>query len=139
MTDIATTSAIFRALGHPARLRILSMLRDGELCACQVTAVLELAPSTVSSHLAELRRTGLVAERKEGRWVHFKLADSDRERAILTPLWNRLEHDDQIENDRRIVQQLRAVPVEQLCRVDLDLTELSISRTAVAAGTTDHG
>ncbi len=46
----------YKALGHPVRLRILAMLRDGGLCVCQITAVLGLASSTVSAHLAELRR-----------------------------------------------------------------------------------
>ena len=49
-----------KALAHPGRLRILAMLRGGDLCVCQLTAVLELAASTVSSHLSDLRRAGLV-------------------------------------------------------------------------------
>jgi len=139
MTDLAWASRTLRALGHPARIRIASMLRDGELCACQIIAVLELAPSTVSAHLAELRRAGLITERKDGRWVHYALATTDPERDTLAPVWDRLHNDDQIANDQRIVRQLRAVPVEQLCRVDLDLTALSISRTAVAPGVAGNG
>ena len=139
MMDLASTSRVLKALGHPARLRIASMLRDGELCACQITAVLDLAPSTVSAHLAELRRAALITERRDGRWVHYALATTDPERAMLAPVWDRLRDDDQIASDRRIVRQLRAVPVERLCSVDLDLEVLSIFRTTVAAGTPDHG
>ncbi|HEX9691412.1 MAG TPA: hypothetical protein VGA22_04880 [Gemmatimonadales bacterium] len=58
---------------------------------------------------------------------------------MLAPVWDRLRDDDQIASDRRIVGQLRAVPVERLCSVDLDLEVLSIFRTTVAAGTPDHG
>jgi len=78
---------VHKALGHPARLRIVAMLRSGELCACQITAVLQLAPSTVSSHLAELRRAGLLTERKDGRWIHYRLAQSEDavEIAAVTP------------------------------------------------------
>ena len=65
---------ISRALGHPARLRTVAMLRTGELCVCQITEVLQLAQSTVSSHLRELRRAGLITERKDGRWVYFALS-----------------------------------------------------------------
>ena len=50
------------------------MLRGGELCVCQLNAVIALAPSTISAHLAELKDAGLVAERKTGRWVHYRLA-----------------------------------------------------------------
>jgi len=47
-----------KGLAHPARLRMLAMLAGGELCVCQMTAVLELAASTVSQHLAVLERGG---------------------------------------------------------------------------------
>jgi DNA-binding transcriptional ArsR family regulator len=105
------------------------MLRGGELCACQITAVLKLAPSTVSSHLAELRRAGLLNERKDGRWVHYRPASVEAAREILDPLWPQLARDTQIEEDERVLRQLRAVPVEQLCNVELSLERLSISRT----------
>lgn len=64
-----------RAVADPNRLRILAMLRQGELCVCQITAVLDLAPATVSKHLSLLRTAGLVRQRKDGRWVHYRLAE----------------------------------------------------------------
>lgn len=115
----------YKALGHPARIRILAMLRTGELCACQITAVLALAPSTVSAHLAELRRSGFVTERKEGRWVHYR-AGEDAE--IGERLWQQIKGDPQIRRDASTVQQLRAVPVEELCRADRDLARLTVAR-----------
>ena len=66
---------VLKAMGHPVRLRILALLRNGELCVCQITALLALANSTVSAHLADLKRAGLVSKRKEGRWVFYRLAD----------------------------------------------------------------
>lgn len=119
---------LHKALGHAARLRIVAMLRSGELCACQITAVLELAPSTVSAHLAELRRAGLLDERKVGRWVHYRLAETDAAGAVLEPLWLQLKQDTQIRNDHAVVKRLRTVPVEQLCSVERDLAQLTISR-----------
>lgn len=74
MTPAARWVMIFRTLGHPARLRILCLLAQRELCVCQLVEVLGLAFSTVSSHLALLRRAGLVQEHKEGRWVYYQLA-----------------------------------------------------------------
>lgn len=119
---------VYKALGHPARIRILAMLRTGELCACQITAVLALAPSTVSAHLAELRRAGLIAERKEGRWVHYRAAERGDAGEIGEWLWQRIKRDPQVRRDASTVKQLRAVPVDELCRVELDLTRLAVSR-----------
>jgi ArsR family transcriptional regulator len=76
-----------KALAHPVRLRILALLRGGELCICEVAEVLGLAPSTVSEHLTGLRRTGLVREWKVGRWVHVALSDEATARPVLESLW----------------------------------------------------
>ena len=76
-----------KALAHPVRLRILALLRDGELCVCEVAEVLELAPSTVSEHLTGLRRAGVVREWKAGRWVHVALAEGPEARSLLEALW----------------------------------------------------
>jgi DNA-binding transcriptional ArsR family regulator len=113
----------YKALGHPARLRILAMLRGGELCVCQVTAVLGLAASTVSAHLSELRRAGLVEEQKEGRWVRYRLSEAT---ADLAALWPKLDADPQARADAALLAQLRRVPLETLCRADLDLSRLGI-------------
>lgn len=115
-----------KAMAHPARLRILAMLRGGELCACQITAVLQLAPSTISAHLADLRRAGLIDERKDGRWVYSVLATSQRARRLLTPLWRELTEDPTVLEDARILERLRSVSLEKLCRADLDLGAVGI-------------
>lgn len=62
-----------RALADENRLRLLLALRGGELCACQLTELLGLAPSTVSKHLFLLKHAGLVESRKQGRWIYFQL------------------------------------------------------------------
>ena len=64
------------ALSDPGRVRILASLFEGELCVCQILELIELAPSTVSKHLAVLRDAGLIAGRKEGRWMYYRLSDS---------------------------------------------------------------
>ncbi len=78
---------LLKALAHPVRLRILALLRAGELCVCEVAEVLGLAPSTVSEHLTGLRRTGLVREWKVGRWVHVALSEDAAARPVLEALW----------------------------------------------------
>lgn len=110
-----TATRLFKALGHPARLRILAMLRTGELCVCQVTAVLGLAPSTVSAHLAELRRAELLHERKEGRWVHLSLSPEPHVVELLETVWRRLDGDPTVASDAGRVERLRCLSPEEVC------------------------
>ncbi len=65
---------LFKAFADPVRLRLLNLLADGEVCVCHLHGALELPQSTVSRHLAYLRKRGLVIGRKEGLWVHYRLA-----------------------------------------------------------------
>jgi len=120
-----------KALGHPARMRIAAMLRAGELCVCQMTAVLKLAASTVSAHLAELRRAGCVVERKEGRWVFYTLSDEGA--SLLASLAPDLGDDAQLAADDAVVAKLRAIGPEELCRVDLDLRKLGLDQKVTRA------
>jgi arsenate reductase/ArsR family transcriptional regulator len=86
----------YKALAHPARMRILAMLRGGELCVCQLIAVVRLAPSTISAHLVELKRAGLVEDRKEGKWVHVRLADGVDAQEVLESVFLTLADDPQV-------------------------------------------
>lgn len=65
---------IFRALSDRTRLRIMNLLRGGELCVCDLVGVLDVPQPTASRHLAYLRRAGLVRARKEGLWHYYRLA-----------------------------------------------------------------
>jgi ArsR family transcriptional regulator len=65
---------LFKAVADPVRLRLLHLLAAGEVCVCHLHGALHLPQSTVSRHLAYLRRRGLVVGRKEGLWVHYRLA-----------------------------------------------------------------
>jgi ArsR family transcriptional regulator len=65
---------MFRAFSDRTRLRLLHLLRNGELCVCDLVGALEVPQPKVSRHLAYLRRAGLVVARKEGLWMHYRLA-----------------------------------------------------------------
>ena len=69
---ITRLSRLGRALGGEGRIRALLALSGKEMCACHITALLRLAPSTVSKHMAILRRAGLVTSRRSGRWMHYR-------------------------------------------------------------------
>jgi len=120
---LADTVAVYKALGHPARLRIVAMLRGGELCVCQVTAVLGSATSTVSAHLAELRRAGLIGERKDGRWVYYSLAEgvADDDGPVA---WESLAGDRQLAGDAKLVAKLREIGPEEVCRPGFEVSRL---------------
>jgi ArsR family transcriptional regulator len=66
--------ALFRAFADRTRLRLLNLLRGGELCVCDLVDVIGAPQPTVSRHLAYLRRCGLVRVRKEGLWSYYRLA-----------------------------------------------------------------
>jgi DNA-binding transcriptional ArsR family regulator len=65
----------FRALGEPARLGLLSLMRDGERTVTELVEASGLSQANVSRHLRVLHTAGLVSRRREGTWVHYGLAD----------------------------------------------------------------
>ena len=68
-----TTAAAFKAIGHPVRLRILSLLARGKepLCVCHIEERFTLAQPTISHHLRVLRKAGLVSANRKGTWVYY--------------------------------------------------------------------
>jgi ArsR family transcriptional regulator, arsenate/arsenite/antimonite-responsive transcriptional repressor len=89
-----------------------------------LNAVIALAPSTVSAHLAELKDAGLVAERKAGRWVHYRLAAEGAAETALAALWPVLDEDRQVADDRRMLRGVTDLPVETICRPGFNLAAL---------------
>ena len=66
---------LFRAFSDRTRLRILNLLKEGELCVCDLVSILRVPQPTASRHLAYLRRAGLVRVRKERSWSYYSLAE----------------------------------------------------------------
>jgi ArsR family transcriptional regulator len=64
---------LFQALADPTRLHLVEILADGERCVCDLMAAVDAAQSRLSFHLKTLKDAGLVIDRKEGRWVHYRL------------------------------------------------------------------
>lgn len=72
---LCSEAKIFKVLSDVNRLKILNLLKEGELCACELTFALSNSQSTVSHHLSILKNAGLIKERKEGKWSYFRLSD----------------------------------------------------------------
>ena len=83
---------ILKALAHPVRLQILDILRDGEQCVCHLEAVLKLRQAYISQQLMTLRKAGLVADRKDGLRVYYRITDRAVFR-VLDPARNMVEHE----------------------------------------------
>jgi ArsR family transcriptional regulator, arsenate/arsenite/antimonite-responsive transcriptional repressor len=76
-TGLDESTRTLKAFADSVRLRLLNLLSgDREICVCHLHEALELPQPTVSRHLAYLRKRGLVSGRKEGLWVHYRLARS---------------------------------------------------------------
>lgn len=66
---------VFQGLADENRLRILETLRAGERCVCELQEELGMGQSLLSHHLRVLRESGLVLDRREGRWIHYSLSE----------------------------------------------------------------
>ena len=73
----ARLDLVFAALADETRRRILGLLASGEICVCHIHEALAVPQPTASRHLAHLRKAGLVSTRRDGLWVHYRLADID--------------------------------------------------------------
>ncbi len=71
---------ILKALSDSNRMRIISMLKERELCVCEITDILQLATSTVSKHLSLLKEAGLIEDEKDGKWVNYRI---NSERSLM--------------------------------------------------------
>lgn len=71
--DLEQSVGAFHALSDATRLQLVELLRGGERCVCELTDALESAQSRLSFHLRILKEAGLVLDRKEGRWVYYRL------------------------------------------------------------------
>ncbi len=110
---------VAKALSDENRVRILLSLRSGELCVCQVTELLALAPSTVSKHISILRRAGFVKLRKEGRWVYYRLAGRETPavaRSALAWVFRHAGTLPRARSDLRRLRQILRLDRSELCR-----------------------
>jgi ArsR family transcriptional regulator len=104
MGKTPTNSALdllFRALADPTRLRLLNLIADREICVCYFVEILRISQPKISRHLAYLRRAGIVAPRREGKWMHYRLMMPKDQAAagILTETLKHLNQAPEMRND----------------------------------------
>jgi ArsR family transcriptional regulator len=71
--SVEALARLCRALGDETRVRILGLLASGEICVCEIHGAIGVPQPTASRHLAYLRRAGLVAARRDGLWMHYRI------------------------------------------------------------------
>jgi ArsR family transcriptional regulator len=71
--DLRRAAQLFHALSDDTRLAILARLRRGERCVCELTDLLDTAQPRLSFHLKVLKDAGILLDRRDGRWVHYRI------------------------------------------------------------------
>jgi len=102
----------FRALADRTRLRLINLIAEDEVCVCFFVEILKMSQPKISRHLAYLRRAGIVATRREGNWMHYRItepADDDAAR-VLAEVRKWLAKDSNMQRDRQRLAQACCAP-----------------------------
>lgn len=102
----------FRALADRTRLRLLNLMRDQEVCVCYFVGILKMSQPKVSRHLAYLRRAGIAAARRQGTWMHYRIAipRDARVARLLREVLESLLGDREMLEDRARLDRARCAP-----------------------------
>lgn len=118
-SPIDRLTAVHAALSDHSRLRLLAACLDQERCVCQLVALIDLSNASISKHLGQLRRAGLLQSRREGRWVHYRLAEHP-DPIVADALALVRRHalaDEVIERDQRTLGHIDAIDPVELARM----------------------
>ncbi len=110
--ELTALETAFKALADATRLRILALLSAGEICVCHLHESLGVPQPTASRHLAYLRRAGLVEARRQGIWMHYRIAtDLDPVvRTVLDAATHALSHVPSTAKDLRRLEKETGAP-----------------------------
>src|SRR5437016_10722688 len=103
---------LFSALADRTRLRLISLIGDSEVCVCFLVEILKTSQPKISRHLAYLRRAGIVAARREGKWMHYRLTEPPDEHAarIFREVRASLSEHTELQRDREKLMQVCCAP-----------------------------
>lgn len=120
---------LFRALADRTRLRLISLLGDSEVCVCFLVEILKTSQPKISRHLAYLRRAQIVAARREGKWMHYRLTEPPDEHAarILREVRASLGEHPEFQRDREKLEKV-------CCAVQLPVQLRRAPRPIATAG-----
>lgn len=103
---------LFKALADRTRLRLISLIGESEVCVCFLVAILKTSQPKISRHLAYMRRAEIVAGRREGKWIHYRLTDPPDEHAarIFREVRTSLAEHPELQRDREKLMQVCCAP-----------------------------
>ena len=103
---------LFKALADRTRLRLLNLMGAGEVCVCFFVEVLGVNQPKISRHLAYLRRAGVVAARREGKWMHYRVATPEDARAaqVFSEVMSWIREDREMQKDLARLQNFCCAP-----------------------------
>lgn len=101
--DTFDTELFFSALADRTRLRLLNLMRDGEVCVCFFAGTIGTNNPKISRHLSYLKRAGLVVGRRDGKWIHYRINEPTERHAseVFTATMRMLESDKEMKADRK--------------------------------------
>lgn len=108
----AQLELLFRALGDRTRLRLLNLMAAGEVCVCFFVEVLGASQPKISRHLAYLRRAGVVAARRDGKWMHYRIATPEDPHAarVFAEVLAWLGEEREMQKDRARMENICCAP-----------------------------
>lgn len=111
-TDDLDQDLFFRALADRTRLRLINLMGNDEVCVCFFVDALKTNQPKISRHLAYLRRAGIVEARREGTWMHYRVATPENADAarVLTDIRAWLTKDDNMKQERKLLAQICCLP-----------------------------
>lgn len=115
ITSVETLTSLFKSLGDETRIRIINLLREGELCVCHMEKVLEQPQSKISRHLFLLKAAGVAKSKRNGHWVFYSLADNEDYIAMLNCLWRTIGANQIFNEDKERLKQLKE---QSICQVE---------------------
>jgi len=114
-----TFASIAKALSDEGRVRIIRALdKEDEICACQLTELLGLTPSTVSKHLGILKQAGLLKSRKEGTWIFYTINTQSRDKLVTAWIEFALKtvrNESEYKEDKKKLKAIKQLNPEDLC------------------------
>ncbi len=134
--------SILKALSDETRLRILKLLECGELCVCDIFTALDLVQPKVSFHLSVLKDAGLIIDRKQGRWIHYRIDESDLfKRFLMLSVLERLAGDVILKDNERLRGFIMSKPQGKVCAAPSQSVDNvgSCSKNSVQRSATNGG
>lgn len=112
---LSDTADFYKGAGEPTRLRMLGVLRHGELCVCDIMTVLELPQSTASRHLAYLRNAGWLESKRKNMWMYYRLKTTPQTQQVISEFLRYISSIPEVQRDYETMAKHLAAKESAVC------------------------